>query len=408
MYLKKLGFTYFLSLLFFSELAAAACTMSPCVTGVFQWPFSPYSGYKQDQYTMQWNSQFSKYHLADDWNGNGGGSTDYGDSIYAIADGVVADVDAVGISAPSIGKVIRVRYLLPDGKQIDSEYMHLKDVLVAVNAPVSAGQKIATLGDANGYYAGSAHLHWEVRTDLMLGSLANPYYNPHTIATALKYTSPSVLVDDRASGGMTVALSPGAWKQFTVGQITPQALVFIQDQAGQRYSIKKAVDAGILASYGISWNQNGVWYYNPDVTQVTMYPGTTYQLYAQAPSLALNVLYAGNHFKHDRARMDIVRAASSDARFKNVLTETYGENLTGDPSWEYRWMGLNFVSNNGTSWTVYIQQTTYKSNPFLRYTNFWDPNISQWTPWVEVGMNVLYMNNSSSFQPSLLRSGVVF
>lgn len=376
--------------LFLNETAMAVCTSSPCTAGVFQWPFSPFGGYKRDQYTFQLNTAANKYHAADDWNGVGGGNTDFGDSIYAIADGVVVDIDTIA-TPDSFGKSMRVRYLMPDGQQLDSVYMHLKDILIAANSVVFAGQKIATLGDSNGFYAGSAHLHWEVRKDLMFPLRQNPYYNPIAVSTAVKYTSPSVLVDDRASGGFSLQLAVGNFTQFAVGQVTPAALIYVQDQFGLRYSIKRAADAGIIAWWGITWlGVDGVWYYNPDLMKVVLTPGVQYRITAQSPSLGLNVMYSGNHFKADRSRVDIIRAASQDLRFKNVLAETYGEDLSWDPSWELRWMGLTFLNNNGTTWNVYIQHTTHKTNPFIRWTNYFDPNIGQWTPWKEVGVDVLY------------------
>jgi hypothetical protein len=346
MRIKRFSVLVSFLLIFLCQFAAAAGT-----AGTFQWPFGPASSYKSapDQYDMQWNSAFGKYHLADDWNGIGGGSTDLGNSLYAISNGVVISVDATGTTVPSVGKAIKVRYTLPDGKQIDSVYMHLLNVFVAANAQVSSGQLIATIGDGNGYYAGNAHLHWEIRTDLGLDLLTDPYYNPLTVTTALKYTSPSLFVDDRASGGVVIPLlSSSAWTPFTVSQYAASTTAFVQDQAGNRYSIKKAVDAGIIANWGVIYQgTNGAWYYYPDVTQATFSPGVNYQIYAQAPSLNLVVLYPGNHYKADRARMDIIRAAAQDSRFKNVLTETYAENLAWDPSWELRSIGISLL-NIGT------------------------------------------------------------
>ena len=78
------------------------------VAGVFQWPFAlgqkwtctsttgsdqVFRQWKRDQYFMQWNPDFKKYHLAEDWNGVCGGSTDRGAPLYALADGKVVGVD---------------------------------------------------------------------------------------------------------------------------------------------------------------------------------------------------------------------------------------------------------------------------------------------------------------------------
>ena len=357
--------------------------------GVFQMPFSPPSSYKPtpEQYTMQWNTDFQKYHLAEDWNGIGGGSTDMGYPLYAIADGVVIAVDNIGTVVPSIGKAIKVRYTLPDGKQVDSVYMHVQDIFVIENAIVVPGQKIATIGDGNGYYLNNAHLHWEMRTDLSLELRKNPYYNPLSVVNARKYIAPSLFVDDRI-GGISIPITNGNWVLFIVQNYTPSSTAYIQNQSNERFSIKRAVDTGLIASYGVIWQgTNGVWYYNPDVTQIFFEPGVNYAVFAKGNSLSLNLLFPGNNYKGDRARIDMVRAATADARFTNVRTETYAENLSWDPAWELRYMGFGFSTTGNL---VSINQATNKANPFIRYTTYYDPATNQWTPWVEVGKNTLY------------------
>src|SRR5690554_7245335 len=65
------------------------------------------------------------YHLGDDWNGNGGGNTDLGDPIYAIANGYV-------ISAKDIrggwGNVIRIIHVLSNGEIYESIYAHCNEI----------------------------------------------------------------------------------------------------------------------------------------------------------------------------------------------------------------------------------------------------------------------------------------
>jgi murein DD-endopeptidase MepM/ murein hydrolase activator NlpD len=102
-------------------------------------------------------------HLGDDWNGLGGGNSDLGDPIYAIASGYVTFAKDHN---PSWGNVIRIVHFLPDGKQVESLYAHCNEILVSENQWVSVGDKIGTIGNAHGRY--KAHLHLELRSEVGL------------------------------------------------------------------------------------------------------------------------------------------------------------------------------------------------------------------------------------------------
>jgi hypothetical protein len=131
-------------------------------------------GYKEepDQYFMEFNDDIgkdgkpiNKYHMGEDWNGKCGGSSDFGDPLFAIADGTVQGV-TYGTATDGIGNSIIIRYTLPDGKQIDSAYYHVNGISVNENQTVYEGQLIATIGDGNRQYPNQAHLHWEIRTNI--------------------------------------------------------------------------------------------------------------------------------------------------------------------------------------------------------------------------------------------------
>lgn len=100
-------------------------------------------------------------HLGDDWNGNGGGNTDYGDPIYSISNGTVTEaVQFYG----GWGKVIRIAHeWYESGKQkkVESLYAHMDTMLVKVGDQVNKGQLIGKIGNAEGIYY--AHLHLEIR-----------------------------------------------------------------------------------------------------------------------------------------------------------------------------------------------------------------------------------------------------
>lgn len=93
-------------------------------------------------------------HLGHDWNGLGGGDTDLGDPVYAVAAGIVLDAHD---EAGGWGNVIRIVH----GCRIESVYAHLDTMEIATGLPVYRGQRIGTIGTAHGLYP--AHLHFELR-----------------------------------------------------------------------------------------------------------------------------------------------------------------------------------------------------------------------------------------------------
>jgi len=100
-------------------------------------------------------------HLGDDLNGIGGENSDLGDPIYCIADGRVWLARDGG---PGWGNVIIVVHACVENgerKYVQSYYGHVDQVLVHAGEDVRRGQKIATVGTANGRYL--AHLHFEMR-----------------------------------------------------------------------------------------------------------------------------------------------------------------------------------------------------------------------------------------------------
>lgn len=176
-------------------------------------PQSPAIYYRNAQHFLEWNSDFKKYHLGDDWNGSQGGSGDFGDPVYAVANGVVVYAKDLGDGSPHPwGKVILIAHRLSDGSYVYSLYAHVQDIVAPGHchlAPllpgceVAKGQQIATIGDANGYYDGIAHLHLEIRHNFWYwddeeiipghGYIANSF-DPFV---ALHYEDPTQFIEDR-------------------------------------------------------------------------------------------------------------------------------------------------------------------------------------------------------------------
>lgn len=108
-------------------------------------------------------------HLGDDLNGIGGENSDLGDPIFAAGAGRVV---YIGMPGSGWGKMIIVAHRLPPGDEagpvVQTMYAHLQEIGVKEGQIVQRGEKIGTVGTAEGVYL--AHLHFEVRM--------GPYINP--------------------------------------------------------------------------------------------------------------------------------------------------------------------------------------------------------------------------------------
>lgn len=105
-------------------------------------------------------------HLGEDWNGNGGGNSDLGDTVYACANGYINFAEDV---KGGWGNVVRILHQLPKGnsyKEIESLYAHFDTVFVKKGTYVKIGTPIGTIGTAHGIYP--AHLHFEMRHNVSM------------------------------------------------------------------------------------------------------------------------------------------------------------------------------------------------------------------------------------------------
>ncbi|MEZ4828567.1 MAG: M23 family metallopeptidase [Bacteroidia bacterium] len=103
------------------------------------------------------------HHLGDDWNAVTGGNTDLGDPVYATANGYVNSAKHEG---PGWGNVIRIIHYHKNLKPqiVESVYAHCDTILVRKGQAVIKGEKIGTIGNADGAYL--AHLHFEIRDSI--------------------------------------------------------------------------------------------------------------------------------------------------------------------------------------------------------------------------------------------------
>lgn len=97
-------------------------------------------------------------HLGDDLNGIGGQNSDLGDSVHAVADGLVV---FAGWPSDGWGNVVILLHELMDGRMIETFYAHLETITVPMGEQLRRGDILGTVGTANGRYL--AHLHFEIR-----------------------------------------------------------------------------------------------------------------------------------------------------------------------------------------------------------------------------------------------------
>lgn len=365
-------------------------------TACFSVGWVPYGDQNAHQYHMQYYSVPAKYHMGEDWNGKCGGSTDEGAPLLAIADGEVVFLDnSLNGTVSGQGKRLYVRYSFPYAKvsggvmTFDSALLHLQGMGMGITwtgsgtgSVVTKGQTIAYLGKTG---TPSAHLHWEAQTDLTIPLGINPYQNPLTKSHALRYRAPSLIVDDhRDLRGYSIG-ADGFWHNFTMQGNAPSSTMYVL-RSGQRKSLKNAIAAGWIPPEGVIHENGGGWYYRTDVDTNFFENGKQYAFKALVPGLSFYVLVPRNGFQQDRARLDMIHVVENDSRFVNVLTETYGHDPNWDPSWEIHWMAFSLSSGG----TAYVNQITYKANPLIRNTAYYDPGTSQWTNWVWYDWNKLY------------------
>ncbi len=350
-------------------------------------------GWKLDQYHMQWNTDFSKYHMGEDWNGLCGGSTDENYPLLAIADGKVVYIDDVDDT--SKGKQLYIRYSFPyapgpsDVQTFDSAYLHINGVATGVTwsgsgtgSNVVMGQEVAYVGGTGGW---TPHLHWEVQWDDTISLSENSYQNPLTKSHALKYRAASLIVDDRKQSLGYTVLGDGQWYSFTMQGNAPSSTMYIKYN-GERKSLKNAIAAGWIPSMGILYESGGSWYYYSDVDDNFFEDGKQYAISSLISGVEHLIPVPQNSFQRDRARLDMIHAVENDSRFADALIETYGYDPNWDPSWELHWMAFRLSDGR----TAYVNQITYKTNRLVRNTNYYDPDLVQWTGWKWFDWNQLY------------------
>src|SRR5215475_10681364 len=103
-------------------------------------------------------------HTGEDWNGSGGGDTDLGQDVRAVANGRVVFAENFGRLWSNVVIIEHVFYENHERRKIRSLYAHLQAIKVRSGEDVKRRQLIATVGqDPDKTF--NAHLHLEMRWD---------------------------------------------------------------------------------------------------------------------------------------------------------------------------------------------------------------------------------------------------
>jgi murein DD-endopeptidase MepM/ murein hydrolase activator NlpD len=136
-------------------------------------------------------------HTGEDWNGAGGGDTDFGQDVFAVANGRVVFAENCGRLWGNVVIVESVFYENHERRKIRSLYAHLQTFKVRRGEEVKRRQLIATVGqDPDKTF--NAHLHLELRWDETLA----PTYWPSSDGKDEKwmrerYAEPSAFIAAR-------------------------------------------------------------------------------------------------------------------------------------------------------------------------------------------------------------------
>jgi hypothetical protein len=129
-------------------------------------------------------------HPGEDWNGRGGGNSDYNDPIYSAAHGVVVLSEDIGVGWGNC-VIIRHAYRDKNGetRMVDSLHAHLEKRLVHLAQLVQRGELVGTMGSNRGMYP--VHLHYEIRHNLHIGMNRSAYPRDYN-----HYHNPTVFINE--------------------------------------------------------------------------------------------------------------------------------------------------------------------------------------------------------------------
>src|ERR1044072_1342098 len=176
-------------------------------------------------------------HTGEDWNGNGGGNTDLGQDVHAVANGRVTFAQHCGRLWGNVITVEHHFYENHEHRKIISLYAHLNEIKVKEGDVVQRRQVIATVGqDPDKLFA--ADLHLELRWDDSLSPTYWPSSNGRNEAWVKEHSAePSAFINEH--------------RQLFVPQKEAKLMVVDQESYKARF-----YQAGVLShEYDVSFGQ---------------------------------------------------------------------------------------------------------------------------------------------------------
>jgi murein DD-endopeptidase MepM/ murein hydrolase activator NlpD len=136
-------------------------------------------------------------HPGEDWNGRGGGNTDFGQPVYAVANGRVVVAEQCGQPWGNVVVIEHVFYENHEKFRIRSLYAHLSEIKVRRGDEVKRRQLIAAVGQ-DPQQTFPAHLHLELRWDASLAPTYWPSSNGKDDAWVREhYAEPTAFIRSR-------------------------------------------------------------------------------------------------------------------------------------------------------------------------------------------------------------------
>ncbi|HMQ53401.1 MAG TPA: peptidoglycan DD-metalloendopeptidase family protein [Anaerolineae bacterium] len=250
-------------------------------------------------------NQFEAWHPGEDWNGRGGGDTDLGDPVYAIANGRVVEFGHY----PVWGNIVLLEHALPDDTRVWSQYAHLNEIKVnEVGEKVNRGKQIGTIGkgEQNRY---TAHLHFEIRKKkLPIGNWTPTVRHRRQVVES--YYSPTEFISaNRPKGTPTQPTPP-------ITRPAPQPVVAIQVIVGP---VPGNTQVGLFRQGGAGWQSSpggfgSPFFWVPSSAQTETHWGEwlatlpapgVWEIWAYVPAQNTSTTYARYIISHAKGQTEI-------------------------------------------------------------------------------------------------------
>jgi murein DD-endopeptidase MepM/ murein hydrolase activator NlpD len=388
--------------MFFIALLVGSSSLVAQVAGQFHYPMwesdtapgCSAPGFKKDQYHLDFNTGYNKFHYGEDWNGKCGGNSDLDQPLRAVADGrIVAIKHEV---ARGQGKRLFVRHSFPyvfeeDGlKSVDIVYLHLNRFSsdIRENMPVHTGQKLAYIGNTGTSTSDPiyAHLHiqgiWDYENP---GQLENPYQFKIDADHAVGHIAPSLLIDDRKKVQRHTTGSTG-WCVFKMEGNAPWSTAYCE-KAGIRKNIREAIKARWIHEWGTVFNKGNGWYRHLKDTDSFFSDQVWYAYYSFLPDLTMHIPVPGNNFQYDRAINDTIMFLSDRFDGLSIKPKDRNDEIYHSST---LWEGRKIECQNQSGNTANLYHFTYRQLPLYRVIGYYDIDTGDWSGWHHFSKNLLY------------------